>query len=123
MGGRLLPGLRRMTALYWYVPVGVVVLVVGSVVWRRLLPHRRDPFTVILVSGLPVAAVAFFVATGTVYDPQPDQYEQLPRGQHADLSLRLLIVAVELTLAWFVALRFVLLRWVPGALMGRPPRG
>jgi hypothetical protein len=94
------------------------------VVWRRRLPHRRDPFTVILVAGLPVAAVAFFVATEFVHDPQPDQYEQLPRGEHADLGLRLFIVAVELMLAWFVALLFVLLRWVPDALMmGRPSRG
>lgn len=113
-----------MTPLYWYVPVGVVLLVVGSVVWRHLLPHRRDLFTMVLVAGLPVAAVAFFVAAGTVHDPQPDQWEQLPRGEHADLGLRLLIVAVELVLAWFVAMLFVLLRWVPGALMmGRRPRG
>lgn len=112
-----------MTPLYWYVPVAVVVLVVGSVVWRRRLPHRRDPFTPILVAGLPVAAVAFFVASGIVHPAQAPQIEQLPPSEQSELSVGLLVVSLELVLAWFVALLFVLLRWVPGALMGRPPRG
>jgi len=112
-----------MTAPYWYTPVWVVVLVVGSVVWRRRLPHRRDPFTVILVAGLPVAAVALFVATGFVHDPQPDQLDWKPREEHPQLCLQLFIVAVELVLAWPVALLIALLRWQPGASNRRPPRG
>lgn len=123
MGGRLLPGRRRMTPLYWYVPVGVVLLAVGSVVWRRRLPLRRDPFTLVLVVGLAVAAVAFFVAAGAVHPPRPPSIEELPPSEQSELSLGLFIVAVELVLAWPVALLIVLLRWVPAALMGRPSRG
>ncbi len=123
MGARLLPGLRRMTPLYWYVPVGVVLLVVGSVVWRRRLPHRRDPFTLVLVVGLPVAAVAFFVAAAFVHPPRPPLIEELPPSEQSELSLGLFIVAVELVLAWPVALLIVLLRWQPGASRRRLPRG
>ena len=113
-----------MTPLYWYVPVGVVLIVLGSVVWRRRLPHRRDPFTVVLVAGLPVAAVAFFVASGIVHPAQPPQIEEVPPSEEAELGLGLFLVSLELVLAWFVASVFVLLRFVTAAaLMGRRSRG
>jgi hypothetical protein len=89
-----------MTLLYWYVPVGVVLLVVGSVVWRRRLPHRRDPFTLVLVVGLPLAAIASFVVAGAVHPPRPPPIEELPPSEQSDLGLGLFIVAVELVLAW-----------------------
>ncbi len=115
---------RRMTPLYWYVPVGGALLVVGSVVWRLLLPHRRDPFTLVLVAGLPVAAVALFVASGLVNPAQPPQIEELPPSEQAELGLSLFLVSLELVLAWFVAAVFVLLRIVTAAaLMGRRSRG
>jgi len=112
-----------MTPLYWYVPVGVVRLVVGSVVWRRRLPHRRDPFTLVLVVGLPVAAVAFFVAAGVVHPPRAPLIEEPQPSEQSELSLGLFIVAVGLVLALPVALLIVLLRWQPGASRRLLPRG
>jgi len=100
--------------LYWYVPVVVVVLGVGSVVWRWRLPQRRDPFPLILVAGIPVAAVAFFVAAGTVHPRQPFRIEEQPPSEQAELGLSLFIVGVELVLAWFVAFVFAVLRWQHG---------
>jgi predicted membrane protein len=112
-----------MTPLYWYVPVAAFVLVLGSVVWRRCLPHRRDPFTMALVVGLPLAAVAFFWAADVVHPQRPSLTDEMPHNEQSELSLGLFVVGFELVLAWPVALLFVLLRWVPGALMMGDGRG
>lgn len=92
-----------MNPLYWSVPTVVVLLLVASVV-RRRRSSRRDPFLPLLLVGLPVAAVAFFVAFGLVDDPQPTQYEQLTRGEHADLRVGFLVVSAEALLSWLVVL-------------------
>lgn len=92
-----------MDALYRSVPAFVVLLLVASVV-RRRRSSRRDPFLPLLLWGLPVAAVAFFVGFELVDDPQPTQYEQLPRGEHADLRIRLLVVSAEALVSWLVVL-------------------
>ncbi|HET7821426.1 MAG TPA: hypothetical protein VFL10_07855 [Ornithinibacter sp.] len=112
-----------MTPLYWYVPVAVVVLVVGSVAWRRCLPHRGDPFPLALVVGVPLAAVAFFWAADVVHPQRPSLTEEMPHNEQSELSLELLIIAFELVLAWPVALLIGLLRWQPGASKRQRPRG
>ena len=111
-----------MTPLYWYVPVAVVVLVVGSVVWRRCLPQRRDPFAMALVVGIPLAAVAFFWAADVVHPQRPSLTDEMPHNEQSELSLCLFIVGFELVLAWPVALLIALLRWQPGASRRQRPR-
>jgi hypothetical protein len=112
-----------MTPPYWYVPVAVVVLVVGSVVWRRRRPYQRDPFTMALVVGLPLAAVAFLWAAEVVHPQRPSLTDEMPQNEQSELSLDLFIVACELVLAWPVALLVALLRWQPGASRRQQPRG
>ena len=112
-----------MTPLYWYVPVAALVLVLGSAVWRRCLPHRRDPFELALVVGLPLAAVAFFWGADVVHPQRPSLIDEMPHNEQSELSLGLFIVGFELVLAWPVALLIALLRWHPSASRRQQPRG
>ena len=69
-----------MTPFYLYVPAVVLAVWLGHAVWSWTRPHRRDPFGVLLLAGLPVATVVAFVAFALAHDPGRGQYDALPPG-------------------------------------------
>jgi len=93
-----------VTPFYLYVPAVVLAVWLGHAVWSWTRPHRRDPFGVLLLAGLPVATLVAFVTFALVHDPERGQYDALPRGDHGDLRVRLLVVVLELVAAGVVVL-------------------
>lgn len=70
--------------------------------WRR--PSRMDPFGWVLLFGLPIGAVVAFVAFGSVHSLPKGIHGPLPRGDHGDLRLRLLVLAGEFVVSWLAVL-------------------
>ena len=94
-----------MSVVYLGVPAVVLPLWFLHAGWSWSRPGRRSPFGFIVLAGLPVAAVLAFVMFANVRDQAPvSQFDPLPRGDHGDLRVKLLVVSCELALAWCILL-------------------
>lgn len=81
-----------------------LVLWLAHAWWSWSRPSRTDPFGWLLLAGLPVVAVVTLVAFGSAPAPPEGTSAPLPRGDHGDLRLRLLILTAELVVAWLLVL-------------------
>lgn len=89
---------------YWIVPVvvSVVWLFHGLASW--LHPQRIRLSGWLVLAGLPVVTVVFYVAAGLAHNTPSGPYNPLPRTGIHDWRTRLILVVGELLLAWIVVL-------------------
>ncbi|KYK07309.1 hypothetical protein AUV08_04550 [Micrococcus sp. CH7] len=104
LSGGLVRGSGPVSEWMLIAPVLVFCLWLAHAVdsWRR--PYGIGKIGWVLLIGTPIASLVVFLATALVHDPTPSANEALPRGEIHDLQVRLMVVSLELFLAWVVCL-------------------